>query len=350
MLDCMDAVWQSVAAENIVRHKSGNYYLQAKVGGKKIRRSLKTTDLKVAKIKRDAMLTPMKAGVSGASDRIKTLGDALLVIEAKELARPNIRPRTKEYYQELFRILKATLPLSRSAIAFSAEDAAAWWSKAGQRSPIQANNLLRFLRMAVAAIRKTGVRHDDPTEDLKRVRGRSADMKKLPSKEDFARIVEDIRGQGKSRSKSAGSFVEFLAWSGCRLGEARTITRADMSDQWLHVHGGEAGTKGGEPRLVPINPRLRAVIDRMGKLPDEGPIFDLKACRDALKNACLRLGLPHMRIHDLRHLFATQAIEAGVDFLTLAKWMGHKDRGILIMKTYRHLRDDHSLESAKKMV
>jgi hypothetical protein len=35
-----------------------------------------------------------------------------------------------------------------------------------------------------------------------------------------------------------------------------------------------------------------------------------------------------------------------VDIPTIAKWLGHSDGGALAMKTYGHLRDDHSLQSA----
>ena len=57
--------------------------------------------------------------------------------------------------------------------------------------------------------------------------------------------------------------------------------------------------------------------------------------------------MAHVRVHDLRHLFATRCIEAGVDVPTVAKWLGHSDGGVLAMKIYGHLRDDHSLSSAK---
>ena len=32
---------------------------------------------------------------------------------------------------------------------------------------------------------------------------------------------------------------------------------------------------------------------------------------------------------------------AGIDFMTIAAWLGHKDGGILVGKIYRHLLDDH---------
>ena len=50
----------------------------------------------------------------------------------------------------------------------------------------------------------------------------------------------------------------------------------------------------------------------------------------------------------MRHYFVSNAIEAGVDFKTIAAWVGHKDGGLLVAKTYGHLRDTHSFEMAKR--
>ena len=44
-----------------------------------------------------------------------------------------------------------------------------------------------------------------------------------------------------------------------------------------------------------------------------------------------------------RHFFATTCIESGVDIPTISRWLGHKDGGALAMRTYGHLRDEHSL-------
>ena len=37
------------------------------------------------------------------------------------------------------------------------------------------------------------------------------------------------------------------------------------------------------------------------------------------------LGLPHVRFHDIRHTFATRAIEQGIDVATVAGLLGHAD-------------------------
>src|SRR5258707_7753082 len=60
-------------------------------------------------------------------------------------------------------------------------------------------------------------------------------------------------------------------------------------------------------------------------------------------------GWAHITHHDLRHLFATRCIESGVDIPTVSRWLGHKDGGALAMKTYGHLRDEHSVSTAKKV-
>jgi integrase len=48
-------------------------------------------------------------------------------------------------------------------------------------------------------------------------------------------------------------------------------------------------------------------------------------------------------------MFATRAIESGVDVPTVARWLGHRDGGTLLMRTYSHLLNEHSQAMAAKM-
>ena len=63
----------------------------------------------------------------------------------------------------------------------------------------------------------------------------------------------------------------------------------------------------------------------------------------------IRLGIDHLRVHDLRHLFATRSIESGVDLPTLASWLGHKDGGVLCAQICGHLCTKHSTAMAGKV-
>ena len=42
-------------------------------------------------------------------------------------------------------------------------------------------------------------------------------------------------------------------------------------------------------------------------------------------------------------------IESGVDIPTVSKWLGHSDGGALAMRTYGHLRREHSAAMAQKV-
>src|SRR3954464_8088906 len=78
-------------------------------------------------------------------------------------------------------------------------------------------------------------------------------------------------------------------------------------------------------------------------------IITIDSAKTAIGHACRELKLPAFTHHCMRHYFVSNAVEAGVDFKTIAAWVGHKDGGLLAAKTYGHLRDTHSFEMAKRM-
>ena len=78
-------------------------------------------------------------------------------------------------------------------------------------------------------------------------------------------------------------------------------------------------------------------------------MFKVGEAQRAIDRGCRKLGIPRITHHDLRHFFATVCIESGVDIPTVSRWLGHKDGGVLAMKVYGHLRDDHSKAQANRV-
>ena len=66
--------------------------------------------------------------------------------------------------------------------------------------------------------------------------------------------------------------------------------------------------------------------------------------RKILKDA----GLEHIRFHDLRHTFATLALQNGVDVKTLSCMLGHYDAGFTL-RTYAHATRQMQEHAAEKM-
>jgi len=104
---------------------------------------------------------------------------------------------------------------------------------------------------------------------------------------------------------------------------------------------------------VPLIPDARRLFERMrserADEPLDAKVFRVRESQKALDRACKRVGAERITHHDLRHLFATRCIESGVDIPTVSRWLGHKDGGALAMKTYGHLRREHSIAQAQRV-
>lgn len=341
-------IWIAVSAENLIRHRSGTYFLNAKINGNKVRKSLNTDNLRQAKVNRDVEIEKLRRGISTAANGYGTIGEALAMIEQQTMADPSHKKSTKTFYKQVFPLLRKSLPLEKKSVAWTKDEVKAWWAEFSKtRSSSQCNICLHTVRRTMKAVIDAGIRGDDPTSGIKRKRTEKPSVDDLPNVETLDAIITSIRED--KRAAQGANMVEFLAWSGLRISELTALEWSHIGDKWITVTGGEEGTKNHEVRRVPINPRLRKIIAEMRYNGAAGKVFTNTTPRKALNSACERLGVRHMRVHDLRHWFATHAIEKGVDIPTVSKWLGHKDGGALAMRVYGHLRDDHSLSAAQKM-
>ena len=133
------------------------------------------------------------------------------------------------------------------------------------------------------------------------------------------------------------------------IGKYHTI---DFKKGFFIVSGGEVGTKNRQIRNVPLFPAMKMFLLENYSIENENRsrrIISIESARKALETACRVAGLPHFSHHCLRHFFVSNAIEKGIDFKTIANWIGHTDGGLLVAKTYGHLRYTHSYQMAKLM-
>ncbi len=181
----------------------------------------------------------------------------------------------------------------------------------------------------------------------------------------------------------------FLATSGCRRGEALGLRWADLDFERglasirqtvipLTKPSGTGregviipGTKSGKPRTIDLDVqtigmlrswKARQAAERLAMgagYRDHGLIF----CRpDGLpyhpeafsKTFDRRLGqaafaeLPHIRLHDLRHTWATLALVAGVDVKIVSERLGHSSP-MVTWTTYQHVVKGMQSDAAEKV-
>ena len=78
-----------------------------------------------------------------------------------------------------------------------------------------------------------------------------------------------------------------------------------------------------------------------------GPISP-DSVNNMLKRVLDRAGIPKVRFHDLRHTFATIALQNGVDIKTVSGMLGHFSAGFTL-DTYAHVTTSVQKEAAQTM-
>ena len=337
-------------APNLYRDAAGRYYLLVKRGGKQFRRSLKTTDAGLAKRRlREFQNQAGRLTTDGtnSSIRFNELAERWLAAKRPDLKASSAGRRATA--------LKALAPYfnGRLVRAIGAKEVEAWKINRGPSiSPRTWNIEVETLKQIFAYAKDTlRIVLDSPVEGLKRKKEPKAGII-IPSHEQFRALVNELRSGHRSTGEAA-DLVEFLAYSGCRVAEARSVRWRDINAQLgtVLITGGEIGTKNHEARTIPLFGPLARLVDSMrgrkGLNSDDAFIFEIENARLQIIRACERLGLPRFGHHTMRHFFCSNAIEAGCDFKVIAGWLGHKDGGVLVAMTYGHLRSEHSALMAK---
>ena len=231
-----------------------------------------------------------------------------------------------------------------------------WKRNRGSKISARSHNIeLETLKILLRYACDRGILLDNRASDFKR-RKQPKVVADMPSMAQFQALVKSLRESPKAVASGAADMVEFLAYSGMRVGEAREVRFRDVNFDLntVLITGGELGTKNHEERTIPLFPNLQSLIKRIqGARKSAGKndvIFEIISPRGAIILACKRTGLPVFTVHSLRHFFCSNAIEAGIDFKAIAAWLGHKDGGVLVAKTYGHLRAEHSTAMAKRMI
>lgn len=353
--------WNKTRVQNLVRHKSGRYYVRAFGGGKEVWKSLKTSHFGVAQAKLAEFLHEHRARrsrVSEIADAKLTFAAALVIHRQSLNDNRNIKPSTVKYWEQIFAALVKSWPelLDAEVRKISPNDCSEWAAKFSKgSSPTRFNNTLAALRNIFEVAVGAGVLYRNPAARLKRTRVRAKQLA-LPSRAEFGDLVRSIeRGRGRY-SRSCAEFVQGLAFTGARISEAGALEWRDLlfkSDEIVVRGDPITGTKNWEVRRVPMIPEARTLFARMrserGHEASTAKVFRVRESQKAINSACHKLGIPRVTHHDLRHLFATTCIESGVEIPTVSRWLGHKDGGALAMKTYGHLRNEHSAAQAKKV-
>jgi integrase len=296
-----------------------------------------------------------------------------------EVQSPNLKPGCIERYDQHIRGLApffADVPLRK----ITSTHCEKWLTeRAVKKAKLTFKHELALLRSLFRYAIERGAIGKDPSRGIKGPRGtpRKLARKKIhiPTKEQFFGLIDTIRQSGtkskpgdegyecelaenQRKARAGANLIEFLAYCGCRLGEAVALRWRDVDfkagiiriDGRAGVSDREGGTKNSLDREVPIMGPMRSLLERMKS--EQNPHADdfvhpIQSGRKCLMTASRKLDIvPHFTHHDFRHYFVTTCLESGVPLPTITDWIGHQDGGALALSTYKHIRKDHSLKMA----
>jgi len=143
----------------------------------------------------------------------------------------------------------------------------------------------------------------------------------------------------ESRNPDLVDLIELSLFTGLRQSEALELTwdRVDRSRGVLLLEV----TKSGRRRQVPLNETADAVLARRGP-KDSGLVLgssNWDRFRSAWERAVTRAKLTDLHWHDLRHTFASWAVQRRVSLYELKELLGHST--LTMVKRYAHLAPEH---------
>ncbi|MCU4161632.1 tyrosine-type recombinase/integrase [Acidiphilium sp. AL] len=216
-------------------------------------------------------------------------------------------------------------------------------------TPYQANRTLGVLSIMFTVAHTWGVRTDGVNPCWKVKRYKEEKRERYLTAEELARLGKVLRESNAERE--AVNCIQLLLLTGCRLSEIQKLKWAyvDLNAGVLRLPDSKSGAK-----LVSIG---QAAADAFKAVPQiEGNPYvitgqvegqHLTDMQRPWRRLRKRAGLDDVRIHDLRHSFASDALQLGEDLTMIGRLLGHTQ--VQTTARYAHLKTGPVRAAADKV-
>ncbi len=166
----------------------------------------------------------------------------------------------------------------------------------------------------------------------------------------LGRTLDELEATGRL-SPHAAAALRLLMLTGCRRNEILTLRWEDvrLEAQELHLKDSKTG-----PRTVSLSPEAAQVLASIERLPGNPwvipgakPGARLSSLFEPWRKVRARAGLDDVRLHDLRHSYASRALALGESLPVIAKLLGHAQ--IQTTARYTHLTRDAVKDAATRV-
>ena len=228
-------------------------------------------------------------------------------------------------------------------------DVERWFDAYSKTAPGGANHVLQLLRQILNAAVDAGLIPANPTAGIRR--NPRPRLTRFLSTDEIDRLHHalDRLVEERSSRRQQADIVRLLLLTGCRKGEIQMLRWSKVDGDVLRL----AETKTG-PRTVWLSEAARAILDRQPRMrslyvfpspkdPARPSTCDITVWYRARREA----GIEDVRLHDLRHTVASQAVARGAALSTVARMLGHADPTMTLR--YAHVGDRDVQAAAERI-
>ena len=217
--------------------------------------------------------------------------------------------------------------------------------------PYQANRTLGVLSKIFNLTEVWGLRPDgsNPCRHVKKFKEEK--RQRFLSGEELARlgqVLTEVEADG-SESRSVVTAIRLLILTGCRLAEIQTLKWSYVKGNVIELPDSKTGAK-----TIYLGASALAVLAGVEHLPDNEHVITgkfpgrhLTDLQRPWRRIRKRAGLEGVRIHDLRHTFASHAVSNGEGLPMLGKLLGHTQ--VQTTARYAHLADNPVKDSSERI-
>ena len=261
----------------------GHWLLTVQYQGRRLTRSLRTKDKKVAKQLKPYIESQLILELTGLKKRTSVVPFPDLAAKFLKV-KTNRSKNTQKLYEYVLRsyLNDKTLPSNPNTRAIFIRTVNACWNWALKQGLIDKADKLEY-----------------DTRGEPRQRVYSAEELKLM----FAEITDT----------SFNTFVRFAYYTGARSGEIRRLSRENVLDGSIVVSG-----KTGK-RIVKLNTQAQKIIQYQDPLWS----YSKDYVSHKFKKEVRKLGIKNARFHDLRRTFGLNLIKQGMSIYKVSKLLGH---------------------------
>jgi integrase len=262
---------------------------------------------------------------------------------------PKRRPATQRDYRSIIGVIREALG-RKLVTAVDHKDVEDLHAEITKRAPHRANRVVAVLsRMFTLAI-KWRMRPDNPAKGVER--NPEAKRKRYATRDELARLTRALAGHDDQRMANA---FRMMLLTGARKGEVLSATW-DQFDFGRNVWRKPAATtKQKTEHEVPLGGAALELLKGMRKaapdgaylFPSHGRTGHLTEVKKAWAAICERAGIIGLRMHDIRHSYASLLASAGYSLPTIGALLGHTQPQTTAR--YAHLLDDPLREATNKV-